>query len=120
MAGEENLKLALKHIERAMYEKNQAIKDLQTELDRQRKDIEKETSDIVKDIARYTAMASLADKSQQQRQSAAATVSTLKNEVEENRRRQQEVHDTIKDQIKGLELEIVALTDEMNKIKDLR
>lgn len=120
MAGEENLKLALKHLERALLEKNRAIKDLRVGLDRQRKEIEKENDQIVKDIAKYTALAALNDKSQSQRQSAAATVATLKSEVEENRRRQQEVHDTIKDQIKGLELEIVAITEETNKLKDLR
>ena len=117
MAGEDNIKLAISHLDKATFEKMRHIKDLQSDLDRQRKELEKDIDRLGKSIAVNATLASNGDQSDARRVVATKAVSTFKSETDELKRQISQLHDTTKDEIKNTESDIMTLNDCSSNLK---
>lgn len=120
MAGEENIKLAVQHLQKAVFEKTRQMKDMLKDFDRQRKDLEHDITKLSKDVSINTAIAADGGQSDARRATAASAAASLKGEIDERRTQISRLHDQVKDQVKGIELEIVAINEDISDVQQLR
>jgi hypothetical protein len=120
MSGEENIKMAINHLQKAAAEKGREAKDMSTELDRQRKDLEKDIDRLKTDIQRHDAIVADSKQSEAIRVVAAKAIPTLKSEIQERQQQISQAHDTMKSSVQALEDQSRMLDEQAKALNNFR
>lgn len=120
MAGEAHIKVAIAEIQRAIGDKQQEILRVRSDLDRERKAIESENDHINNKILFQNSIIADGRRTAAQRALASTRMNQLRHEIDENRKRMNDLNTYYNNRIKGLEGEVMALNGEISSMQRLR